>query len=250
MHETHTQTHTYKSPCATILSFTRPLFPSRGREQETRGKLLHQPSVSGGITSWEMRSDTEGGGSWLELKPGGVAHPEAASIQSGYWNQTVAARAGAKLQGVFRNYTRQTGENNQSQNALVNNAAVCKWAAVIVLLLFLRRSLSVASEHDCYFIPAVTVALFIYLFISSFQTRGNPNKRQQNKSISTPHIHAEYYGNKTSPLTGISPHQSPVWCLRGSHWLKGLVSMYGLSYVSVVSLIRVFLCLHSLEGVG
>lgn len=81
---------------------------------------------------------------------------------------------------------------------------------------------------------------FIYLFISSFQTQGNPNKRQQNKSISTPHIHAEYYGNKTSPLTGINPHQSPVWCLRGGHWLKGLVSMYGLSYVSVVSLIRVF----------
>lgn len=159
-----THAHTEKSLCATILSFTCALFPRRGGEQETRGKLLDQPSVSGGITSWEMRSDTGGGGLWLEPKPDGAAHPEVAFIQSGYWNQTVAPCAHAKLQGVFRNYRRQTGENNHSQKALVNNAAVCKWAAVIVLLLFLCRSLSVASEHDCYFIPSVTFALFIYLF--------------------------------------------------------------------------------------
>lgn len=200
-----------------------------------------------------MRSDTErwGWGGLIENEAWRCRAPRSCFTSSQDIEIRLLLRALVLNYRVFSGTTEgKLGKIIRSRNALVNNAAVCKWAAVIVLLLFLRRSLSVASEHDCYFIPAVTVAFFIYLFISSFQTQGNPNKRQQNKSISTPHIHAEYYGNKTSPLTGISPHQSPVWCLRGSHWLKGLFSMYGLSYVSVVSLIRVFLCLRSLEGVG
>lgn len=53
------------------------------------------------------------------------------------------------------------------------------------------------------------MAVFFYLFISSIQNQATPNKRQQNKSNSTPHIYGEHYEDKTSPLTGISTRQSP-----------------------------------------